>query len=294
MKLKHLEIFHAVMLTGTLSGAARHLHMTQPAATQALQLAELQLGYKLFTRQKNRLVPTEQALALHPEVQRLAAQLDAVRRLAGALRDDALAPLRVLIVPSLAVVHLPRALARFRKRHAALPLSIRTLHTREIVAALALREADVGIVYGDSRPPGLEAETVAVGRLVYLSPAGGRRAADTSPITLEQALAMPLIRTDPGDPLGEMLAAHLGQRELPPRGEIVVQTHHTALVLAEAGFGATLVDSFTAAARREGTLHLRPVEPEIRIPLQALLSPGVRNPRPVADFVAAMREAVEP
>ena len=39
MKLKHLEIFHAVMLTGTISGAARLLHLTQPAATQALQLA---------------------------------------------------------------------------------------------------------------------------------------------------------------------------------------------------------------------------------------------------------------
>lgn len=282
------------MLTGTLSGAARHLHITQPAATQALQLAELQLGYKLFTRQKNRLVPTAQALALHAEVQRLVSQLDAVRRLAGALRDDALAPLRLLIVPSLAVVHLPRALTRFRQRHPSLPLSIRTLHTREIVAALALREADVGIVYGDAQPPGLEAQPVAVGRLVHLSPAGGRRVVDAGPISLAQALERPLIRTDPNDPLGEMLAAHLARLEVQPRGEIVVQTHHTALVLAEAGFGATLVDSFTAATRREGTLRQRTIEPEIRIPLQALLAPGIRDPRPVADFVEAMREAVEP
>ena len=64
MKLKHLEIFHAVMLAGTISGAARLLHLTQPAATQALQSAERQLGYALFTRQKNRLVPTAEAQAL--------------------------------------------------------------------------------------------------------------------------------------------------------------------------------------------------------------------------------------
>ncbi|MFY7949045.1 MAG: LysR family transcriptional regulator [Gemmatimonas sp.] len=36
MKLKHLEIFHAVMLAGTISGAARLREVQQPAATQAL------------------------------------------------------------------------------------------------------------------------------------------------------------------------------------------------------------------------------------------------------------------
>ena len=100
MKLKHLELFHATMLTGTLSGAARLLHMTQPAATQTLQLAELQLGYALVTRQKNRLVPTNEALALYPEVQKLVSQLEAVRRLAAAQKSEAAKPLRVLVMPT--------------------------------------------------------------------------------------------------------------------------------------------------------------------------------------------------
>ena len=58
MKLKHIEVFNAVMLTGSVSAAARLLHVTQPAITQTLQHAELQLGYALFTRQRNRLVAT--------------------------------------------------------------------------------------------------------------------------------------------------------------------------------------------------------------------------------------------
>ena len=49
MKLKHIEVFNAVMLTGSVSAAARLLHVTQPAITQTLQHAELQLGYALFT-----------------------------------------------------------------------------------------------------------------------------------------------------------------------------------------------------------------------------------------------------
>ena len=85
MRLKHIEVFNAIMLTGTASAAARLLHVTQPAVTQALQHAELQLGYALFTRQRNRLVPTHEGQALYPEVQRLMSQLESVRRIAAAL-----------------------------------------------------------------------------------------------------------------------------------------------------------------------------------------------------------------
>ena len=59
MKLAHLEVCNAVLLTGTVTGAARLLHMSQPAVTKMLQSAENQFGFKLFTREKNRLVPTD-------------------------------------------------------------------------------------------------------------------------------------------------------------------------------------------------------------------------------------------
>ena len=138
MNLRHLEVFHAIMLTGSVSAAARLLHVTQPAATQMLQHAELQLGYALFTRERNRLVPTHEAVALYAEVQPLMGQLERVRRLASALGRDEDRPLRILIVPSLAVRALPDALRRFRLKHPDMPVTIRTLHSREIAQAMAL------------------------------------------------------------------------------------------------------------------------------------------------------------
>ena len=101
MRLKHIEVFHAVMLTGSVSAASKLLHVTQPAVTQSLQLAELQLGYALFTRQRRRLVPTREAQALYPEVQALMSQLESVRRMAGALGSGEGQGFRILIVPSL-------------------------------------------------------------------------------------------------------------------------------------------------------------------------------------------------
>lgn len=293
MKLKHLEVFHAVMRAGTLSGAARLLHLTQPAATQALQSAERQLGYALFTRQRNRLEPTAEALALLPEVGKLMAQLDAVRRLAEAQRAGRSAPLRVLVVPSLAVVQLPAALRRFRERHAGVALTLRTLHSREIAQALALREADLGIVYGRAPVVGLESIPLASGRLVSVS---RRRVGRAATVTLPELAREPFIRIDGRDPLGALLAEEAQRAGVAAEGEIVVQTHHTALVLAEEGFGPAVVDSFTAAAARRADLVVQPLLPEVRVGLFALLPPGAPGPherRLALAFAEAFGQALD-
>jgi DNA-binding transcriptional LysR family regulator len=291
MRLKHIEVFNAVMLTGTVSGAARLLHVTQPAATQLLQSAELQLGYALFTRQRNRLVPTREGQALYPQVQALMSQLESVRRLAMALGQGSSPGLQVLIVPSLAVRTLPDALVRFRRRHADLPVSIRTMHSNDIARAMALQEADVGIVYGSQPHPALLEESVAVGRLVWVARgAGGER---KTPMALADVVAAPLIRIDERDPIGAMLADQWARLGLQPQGGITVQTHHLAMVLAEQGFGPAVIDSFTAQSRQPGVLQVRPLAPEVPVEIRALLPQGQRSARPVADFIAALRAVTQ-
>ncbi len=289
MRLKHIEVFNAVMLTGTVSAAARLLHVTQPAVTQTLQLAELQLGYALFTRQRNRLVPTRQAQSLYPEVQRLMSQLESVRRIAAALGTDEETRLRILIVPSLAVRALPDALQRFRRRYPEMPVSIRTMHSREIAQAVALQEGDVGIVYGSLAHPALLEERIAVGRLVCVSRVRAAGADRRTTVALTDVLRAPFIRLDERDPLGTMLADQWGRLGLAPRGGITVQTHHIAMVLAEQGFGPAIIDSFTAQASRSDTLHVRTLLPEVPVEVRALLPQGVRSPQPVADFIDAFR-----
>jgi DNA-binding transcriptional LysR family regulator len=289
MRLKHIEVFNAIMLTGSASAAARLLHVSQPAVTQALQHAELQLGYPLFTRQRNRLAPTREAQALYPEVQRLMSQLESVRRLALALRSGEGSTLRVMVVPSLAVHALPEALARFRKRHPHMPVSIQTLHSREIARAIALQEGDVGIVYGSVPHPALQEELVATGRLVCVSRVAARGADRRSTVALEDILQGPFIRIDERDPLGAVLADQWSRLGQVPDAGITVQTHHIAMVLAEQGFGPAIIDSFTARASRSDTLHVRTLLPEVPVEVRALLPQAHGVSKPVADFVAAFR-----
>jgi len=295
MRLKHIEVFNAVMLAGTVSAAARLLHVTQPAVTQALQHAELQLGFVLFTRQRNRLVPTREAQALYPEVQRLMSQLESVRRMAAALGSgEGGNGFRVLIVPSLAVQALPNALMLFRRQYAEIPISIRTMHSNEIARAIALQEGDVGIVYGRLPHPALHDERVATGRLVCVSRVGARGADRRTTVALEDILREPFIRIDERDPLGAMLADQWSRLGLVPRAGMTVQTHHIAMVMAEQGFGPAIIDSFTAKASVSETLHVRSLVPEIPVEVRALLPQGVRSPRMVASFIEAFRKVTGP
>ena len=73
MRLRHIEVFHAIMQAGTISGAAQLLHISQPAVTKVLQHCELQLGMPLFDRVRGKLYPT-------PEAQRLFVEIDKLNR----------------------------------------------------------------------------------------------------------------------------------------------------------------------------------------------------------------------
>jgi DNA-binding transcriptional LysR family regulator len=293
MRLKHIEVFNAIMLAGTVGGAARLLHVTQPAVTQTLQHAELQLGYALFTRQRRKLVPTSEAISLYVEVQQLMSQLESVRRLSLALGSDQAAGLKILIVPSLAVRALPDALHLFRKLHPDVNVSIRVQHSREITQSIALQEADVGLVYGSRSHPAVQEEAIATGRLVCVSKTGTPGADRRSTVALEEVLRTPFIRIDERDPIGTMLAEQWSRLGVAPRANITVQTHHIAMVLAEEGFGPAILDSFTARASRSPLLHVRTVLPEVAVDIKALLPNGLRSSRLVGDFIEAFRTAID-
>lgn len=70
MNLRQLEVFYAIMQAGTVSGAARLLHVSQPNVTRVLAHTEQQLSFALFERVKGRLVPTQEAKALLPEAEK--------------------------------------------------------------------------------------------------------------------------------------------------------------------------------------------------------------------------------
>ncbi|WP_160018317.1 LysR family transcriptional regulator, partial [Raoultella sp. 18093] len=65
MNLRQIEAFRAVMVTGSVSGAARLLHVSVPPISRLLSHTESRLGFALFERIKGRLHPTAEARRLY-------------------------------------------------------------------------------------------------------------------------------------------------------------------------------------------------------------------------------------
>ena len=63
MNFRQLEIFRAVMDTGSATAAARLLGLSQPAVSRQLMQLETEVGLDLFARERGKLIPTAHAVA---------------------------------------------------------------------------------------------------------------------------------------------------------------------------------------------------------------------------------------
>jgi DNA-binding transcriptional LysR family regulator len=271
MRIRYIEIVYGVLQCGTVKGAADMLHITQPAATRLLQQAERHVGFTLFQRVRGRLVPTAEAKALFPQIERLYGELDGIRRMVGNLRDGQDSLVRVLCVPSLAVDYLPQAVAALRRKFKQAHVSIGTLHSREIGAALVLREADVGFTFDSPDHPALTTQPLASGPAMAVGLAGALAKASAS-VSLKQLAQLPVIDLDDDDPVGRPLHRALAVNDLAMQAAVSVRSYHAALALARLGMGVTVVDPFSAHAALGPSSPLRavPLEPAMPVTVHAV------------------------
>ena len=102
--------FLAVAETGSLSGAARRLSLTQPTVGRHVEQLEAALGRKFFLRSPQGLMPTEEALALLPEARAMALAADNLERRASAPAAGATGVVRIAASNVVGSEVLPEAL----------------------------------------------------------------------------------------------------------------------------------------------------------------------------------------
>ena len=283
MRLRHIEVFHAVMQAGTISGAAQVLHISQPAVTKVLQHCELQLGLPLFERIRGKLYPRPEAQRLFAETEKLMRDLVGIRRVAATLKGKSVETIRLVATPSLACSVLPPAIQAWRQGFPQTQCELGTEHTGEMVNILRIGEADLGLSLQDPRHPNIVAEPIAEGCLIAIAAAGTWPAAQRhQPIPLAE-LPDELIGLPGNDPLGELVAAAFEAQDRQPLSRTVVQTYQIARSLVEAGGGVAVVDPYTAGLPGQHGLDCRPLAPALPVRLYVLsashspLSHGARE-----------------
>lgn len=98
MELKQLEYFRAIVDAGTISGAARDLHMTQPPLSYQIKMLEEELQVPLFLRGKKRITLTEAGKTLYEQAGNLLMLSDLAKR--EVIKSSQSATLHIGMTPS--------------------------------------------------------------------------------------------------------------------------------------------------------------------------------------------------
>lgn len=133
----------AVMETGSLSAAARRLHIAQPTVGRHIEALEQSLGgHTLFTRSPSGLNPTETALALKPHAEAMAAAAEALVRTASGGADAESGVIRLTASEIVSGEVLPPILAEFHRDHPGVALE---LSMSNAVEDLLRRDVDIAV-----------------------------------------------------------------------------------------------------------------------------------------------------
>ncbi|QIK75815.1 LysR family transcriptional regulator [Nocardioides piscis] len=95
MDLRLLRYFVAVVDTGSVTAAARHVRVAQPSLSRQVRSLERQLGLVLFDRVEGRLTLSSAGQRFLPVARDLLARADLAGRAAAAIRDGALTDLTI-------------------------------------------------------------------------------------------------------------------------------------------------------------------------------------------------------
>ncbi|TMV69688.1 LysR family transcriptional regulator, partial [Thioclava sp. BHET1] len=109
--------FLAVIDSGSLSGAARELGVSQPTVRVRIETLESAIGASLFTRSVHGLVPTAQAQGMVAPARAMAHAAAALMRAASASADTAAGTVRLSVSDFIGVEVLPGMLKRLYSRY---------------------------------------------------------------------------------------------------------------------------------------------------------------------------------
>ena len=262
MNLRQCEVFRAVMEAGTVTAAAGRLNVTQPAVSKMLAQLERDLGFRIFLRQRRRLMPTQEAQALYQEVRRAFVGLDYLTRFAGDLRDLRRGHLVIAASHAPSSSYLPGIVAEFLRRYPGLSISMHSMDSPTIAQAVATGRADLGVAQFEVPAQGARRERLRSVPAVCVLPPGDAlvRLREIRPADLHGRDFIALAAVNR---LRARVGTVLDANNATPRIRVDTPLASTACRLVMEGVGISILDQLSAEANLHQGIVIRPFRPEI-------------------------------
>ncbi|MFJ4171285.1 LysR substrate-binding domain-containing protein [Paenarthrobacter sp. NPDC089714] len=237
--LTALEILVLVAETGSLGAAARRVGMAQPNASRALARLERQLGLTLVIRTPAGSRVTNEGEVVTAWAREALGAMDRMILGARSLAEEQAAHLTVAASLTIAEYLAPRWLARFRRAHTDLHVSLAVGNSGEVLEQVAARQVPLGFVETPALPRTVASTTVARDELVVVVGTTHPWARRRTPVDPQELTAADLVLREVGSGTRDTLVRAL-ERSGTPLPEARLELASTVAVKAAAAEGAAV------------------------------------------------------
>jgi DNA-binding transcriptional LysR family regulator len=268
LTFRHIETIRAVMLTGSVTGAAARLCVTQPAISHLIRDVEEILGFALFDRRFGRLMPTARAQLLFGEIERSFVSLDHINDFSTRLRDGEQRTIVLSAVPVVSIALLPHVIRVYRESIAPDFFSVWSRSSEQVISMVSSQKADLGFALAIAPIPGVKSEIIAVFRAMCLLPAG-HRLKDAEVVAAGDLRGDHIITPSNEEGIVDAMAATFRRCGPAPAPIVECPAATAACAMVEAGVGVTLLDPVAAFPFSTSSIIFKPFEPMIEFEFRA-------------------------
>jgi len=284
MRLRHIEIFHAIYTTGSITNAAKILHVSQPSVSKVLAHAEMQLGFHLFDRVKGKLIPTDEAEMLFDEVDKIYQQMRSIKNTAENIKKSEHGNINLGLTPALGFNTVPSAVANYHHQYPNVNFNIQTVHNDEVMQALLEHKCDLAVLFSPNIMAGVTSIECAQSELVIVYPKS-LFPEQPSELTFAQLEETEFIDIGDSGPLGDMLWTRMMEENIPLQSSIKVQTYFIAARLVAQGVGICVVDKYTAQGNLTENMAYASFEPKLSFSVNVLHLESRRLSQVAKEFI---------
>ena len=291
LTLRQIEVIRAVMVTGTIAGAARLLNVAAPGLSRLMKHTEDSLGAKLFARRGGRFVPNPEARPIFAQINEVHQGLENLQFAIGALGRGKGAELRIGASPSIGNVMVPRAIADVRRRYPDLLINLDILKIEDTIDFLLLGRGEVAPISYRLDHPAIAFEPLARGELFCIV-SEKHDLAGRARIAAREIAAYPLIGIDARDPYGHIMVTLFDRAKAEYRITVQARFGTSVCALVRQNLGIAVIDGFTLADPVPG-IRIIPIEEPTTFQTYVAYRGDAVLSSTAAAFVGALRARME-
>lgn len=247
---RQIEAFRATMLTGSTRAASEKLFVTQPVISRLLAQLEQSVGYSLFVRKGNSLIPNDNAAILLESANRICAEIDVFRDVAKNIGAKSFKTIKIFCSPTLSTSVLPGILARKKAVFQGTRFEVYSRLIDKLPDEIVSHKNAIGISIWTTQDKGVNCELLAQRRLsVAIHP--DNPLSQRTLITRQDLLGERIITYSQKLPLGRLIAEDFAAWGSDLQAAYLIENSEIAYSLVRQNLGVAIIDSFSQAYLRQ-------------------------------------------